>query len=193
MGCMSCDAQYASEELDGKMRELLGLVENVKKAELLPQKKEQEIVARTQYKQVRSCINSFRAEVKRIEDPTQKSVFSRKLATFEEHLKTCDEELKLQLRPAGKAPCATKEKPAAETECLTTKQVMEVGRRLQQDSLESLRRCEQLLDTSEEVGRGALNQLERQGATIRQTNDVLDTQSAHLHLAKKDVMWHARH
>ena len=72
---MSSNVQLADEELDGKMRELLGLVENVKKAELMPQKKEQEAVARTQFKQVRSCINSFRAEVKRIEDPTQEVCF----------------------------------------------------------------------------------------------------------------------
>lgn len=199
---MSNEVQFCDEQCSQLLAELNTLVNNVKAAKELPEKKRQETIARQQYKKTRAGINALSSEARRIEDATQKSIFTRRVAEYDAKMKEYDRVMKFEVNP----PKSAKERAKGRTQdqelmgvggedgsgFSNAGQVLDTGVNIQNDALEALRRAERLAATAEETGQETMIKLQKDNEKINEIDREMATLTSQLNRAKADVSWFAR-
>ena len=110
---MTSEAAAAEAACIEPMNRLDEAVAAVRAVETVPERKQPNKEAEKAFQQAKRAIGQLRNEVKRIEDPTQKSVFQRKYGDLDARLKAYGAEMKDLMR-VKKAPQATAEEKQME-------------------------------------------------------------------------------
>jgi len=182
------------------MKQFEEKVEAVKKATLMPEKKQLEGVARQDYKKVRQAISNLETEAKQIQEPTQKWVFQKKIQEFKQKMNQLDKELKTELNPPKPSKVA---KYSADTELMgeggedgskftSAATVLDSGINFNRDALSALDRIERLQNSAQETGQEVLTKLQSQTEKITEVDNRLNDLQAGLDRAKKEVSWFSR-
>lgn len=194
--------QQSDQEINAAMSELNESVEAVVKAKDMPEKRQLEKVARQKWKAVRSLVNTFKAEVAKCENATQKTVFQRNWQQYNSRITVVDKELRDQLAPPKTNTEAARvsqnnarlmgEGGEDGSGFQNARQVFAACVRIQDDALKSLQRSEALGINSENVGRETLTVLQKQTELLYKIDDELNNLQGQLDRAKREVMWFAR-
>ena len=196
--------QAAEDEVAGVMDQLAAAVQNVVKAATIPEKKKLEAAAKPFVKEAKSQLNAFRAEIRKATNPTQKTVFEKKHKDYENKVKDAEKELRNQIYPqaAGKGD----KKSYSEQRRIemmgaggedgsgfsSATQVLDAGKRINDDALESIKRSQRLVSTAEDTGNETLQTLQKQTEQLYKIDEELANLQGQLDRASRDVQWFAR-
>lgn len=197
------DLQELLGDVTSTMQTLEQQLQAVTSAATLAEKKKLEPAARPTIKAIKTQLSTLRSEARRAGDVTQKTVFEKKHKEFDTRLKEIEKELRNQIYPAkAAAPKKSFSEQKAEelmgeggadgSKFETSTQVYEAAKRVNKDSLESLRRSELLANTAADTGRETLNTLQKQTELLYRIDESLQDLQGELDRAGRDVKWFAR-
>jgi hypothetical protein len=195
--------QAAEDDVAGIMDQLAAAVKNVTDAATIPEKKKLEAAAKPLIKEAKSQLNAFRAEIRKSTNPTQKTVFERKHKEYEGKVKDAEKELRNQIYPQS---AKAEKKSYSEQRRIdmmgeggedgsgftSATQVLDAGRRINEDALESIKRSQRLVSTAEDTGNETLQTLQKQTEQLYKIDEELANLQGQLDRASRDVQWFAR-
>ncbi len=155
--------QASEDDVANVMDQLDKAVKNVCAAATIPEKKKLEAAAKPIIKEAKSQLNAFRAEIRKSTNPTQKTVFERKHKEYEGKVKDAEKELRNQIYPQS---VKAEKKSYSEQRRIdmmgegdedgsgfsNATQVLDAGKRINDDALESIKRSQRLVATAEDIG-----------------------------------------
>ena len=198
---MTAMAQAADEAVVAPMAKLEDAVAAVRQCETVPERKLPHKEAQKAFSQAKSAVGALRNEVKRIEDPTQKSVYARKYAEAEGRLKGYAAEMKDLMRVKKAAAPSQHQKDmegimgegnATGQKFESKTQVMDAAVRATDGNTRLMERIEMNVNTVEATGNEVATVVAGQTERIREIDKEMDTLQAEIDRAKGDVMWFAR-
>ena len=198
---MSSEAAAAEAACIEPMNRLDEAVAAVRAVETVPERKQPNKEAEKAFQQAKRAIGQLRNEVKRIEDPTQKSVFQRKYGDLDARLKAYGAEMKDLMR-VKRAPQATAEEKQMEAimgegnltgaKFQTKGEVMDAAVRATDANTRILQSVEMNVATIEATGNEIATKLATDTEKIREIDKNMSTLQAEIDRAKNDLMWFAR-
>ena len=192
---MSGPVADAERDVQEKMKELEEATELVRGAGDMKGKKDSEREARKIYAAVRKCLNVMRNEVNKLDDATQKSIYTRRHTELNTKLTKFDNELKRLLRPPRKGKTgeeAAMDGIMGDGDVNDTGKVYQAANRAQDDNLRILESIERTANVVEETGNEITQKLAVDTEKIKEIDKELDTLQANIDRAKGEVEWFAR-
>lgn len=196
------DLQILDDECGNIIAKLQQQYQEIVAAPTLAEKKKAEPATRPTIKELKSQLSQLRSEGRR-GNATQKTVYEKKWKDYDTKLKELEKDIRGQINPS-KAIQPKKSYSEKRAEDLmgeggvdgdgftSAGQVLEAGKRVNMDALESLRRSERLANTAEETGRETLVTLQKQTELLYKIDEELENLQGELDRASRDVKWFAR-
>eukprot|EP00758_Cryptobia_borreli_P011866 Tbor_TRINITY_DN5697_c2_g1::TRINITY_DN5697_c2_g1_i3::g.8753::m.8753/K08494/NSPN; novel plant SNARE len=204
---MSSELELADEEINTTMDKLRSEIYKLDTIINVTDKRKKVQELKDQLRAISSLVSSLRSEINKTTDLTQKQEFDNKRNTYMIELK----EMQAVLRDATSAPRKEVNKNKRDTRTFAERQienlmgeggedgsgftnatqVLEAGKRINEDAIESLARAEVLQNTAEDTGLGTLQALQKQGETLYNVDEELQELHGNLDRASRDVRWFA--
>lgn len=195
---MTSAAQDVESQLAAEMRALEDAVATIRSADDLKDKKAAEREARKIWRTAKATSNALRRQVNAIEDPTQKSVYTRK---FDEHTKKItayDAEMRMLINPRRGKNVVSSDQAAFNNimgdagDLNDAGKVMRAAVRAQDDNLAILENIQREAMATEETGVAIAEKLAQDTEKIREIDKELNSLQANIDRAKNEVGWFAR-
>jgi len=185
------------EEIESLLNQLDDCISQSQTAKSIEEKRKLDSQIRTLLRKTKSSISYLCAELKRTPESINKSVCMKQVTECDKKVKQYEETVKNASKPKPKITQNNQDKNSNPNDVQmqefgSAREVLDVGVRINNDTLDALKRIEKNAIITEDIGIETNKMLARQGEVIVHVDEELQHLETNIQRAGRDVKWFAR-